>query len=214
MAKLSFYEQVGIVIPGALFLAVFALIVPTATAVAAPQDISIGKFGVFLLLAYAAGHAIAALGNVLEAAWWGLRGGMPSDWVVYDDDRIIDSAQKELLREKIHERLHLTLPAIVGLARKKWQPVFRQLYGRAMSTNPGRIEALNGNYGLNRGLASAALALTITSAIVQPHHWAVTAMLAGAALIYGFRMHLFGVGFAREVYNCFLNAPPAASPKA
>jgi hypothetical protein len=205
VVKLSYYDQVGIVIPGALFLAIAALIMPGANALVAPQDISIGKFGIFLLLAYAAGHAVAAVGNILEFVWWSLRGGWPSDWIVYDDDRILNSVQKKQLLEKVNARLDLKVPKIVGLEAKKWRKDFGRLYGSALATNPGKIEVLNGNYGLNRGLASAAFALTIMSATIQPDQWQATAALGAGTLIYGFRAQLFGIGFAKEVYNCFLN---------
>ena len=74
MVKLSFYEQVGILIPGSLFLAVLLVIVPGANAFLSPKDISVGEFGIFLIVAYAAGHAIAAVGNMMEFAWWKIRG--------------------------------------------------------------------------------------------------------------------------------------------
>ena len=40
MAKLSFYEQVGIVIPGAVFVAVLLMIMPQGAAFISPKDVS------------------------------------------------------------------------------------------------------------------------------------------------------------------------------
>jgi hypothetical protein len=54
---------------------------PTLNALVVKDGVTLGQFGIFLLLSYAAGHFIAALGNVLESALWRPFGGMPSDWV-------------------------------------------------------------------------------------------------------------------------------------
>jgi hypothetical protein len=206
VSKLSFYEQVGIVIPGALFLAVIVFIAPGARAAIGPSDISLGEFGVFVLVSYAAGHALAAIGNGLESAWWSLRGGMPSDWVVYDDSRILDSAQKQLLLEKLGTRFRLTLTKVVGMKRRDWRPVFRQIYVGTLVDNPGRIETFNGIYGLHRGLLSASVVLVVASILLAPRNWLLAAAFGTAAVIYGFRMNKFAIHYAREVYLCFLNA--------
>ena len=207
LVKLSFYEQVGIVIPGAVFVAVLLAIIPETAFLISPKDVSLGGFGIFLLMAYAGGHAIAAAGNAGEAVWWSIRGGMPSDWVVYDDARILSNAQKQALIAKVHSVFGMQLPGgVVGLSRASWSPVFRQIYRVALAQNPGRIEAFNGNYGLNRGLAAALFVLAAVAQLIRPGEWHVSAALLAGALVYGFRMNRFGVNFAREVYLSFLNA--------
>ena len=206
MVKLSFYEQVGIVIPGAVFVAVLLALIPQTAFSISPKDVSLGGFGIFLLLAYAGGQAIAAAGNVGEAMWWAVRGGMPSDWVVYDDARILSVAQKQALATKVQSAFGLQIPPVVGQTRKNWAPVFRQIYRFAISQNPGRIETFNGNYGLNRGLAAALFVLAAADQIIRPGEWHVSLALFAGGLVYGFRMNRFAVHFAREVYLNFLNA--------
>jgi len=214
MAKLSFYEQVGILIPGSLFLAVLLVIVPGANAFLSPKDISIGEFGIFVIVAYATGHAIAAMGNLLESIWWKARGGMPSDWIIYNDDRILSAAQKQNLSEKIQSYFGIEISNLIGLDRKKWTPVFRQIYRYALATNSGRIEVFNGNYGLNRGLAAALFSLAALNQVVKPQHYIFSLSLAAAGLIYGYRMNRFAIHFAREVYLIFLNSKSQTSTAA
>jgi hypothetical protein len=78
---MSFYEQVGLVIPGAVLLFGLLFYFPALSALLAKDGISVGQLGIFMLLAYAAGHLIAAAGNLLETILWRPFGGMPTNWV-------------------------------------------------------------------------------------------------------------------------------------
>jgi len=80
MEKLSFYDQVGIITPGAVFLFGMMFYRPELRDVFAKESVSIGGFGVFLIISYAAGHLLAALGNIIENLYWKWKGGMPSNW--------------------------------------------------------------------------------------------------------------------------------------
>ena len=215
MKTLSFYEQVAILIPGAICLFALLLIIPELkSSFAAADGITVGGLGLFLILAYGTGHAVAAIGNLLESAFGWFFGGMPSDWVVKDGQHLIQPEQLKLLEDRITERLGFSSPALHGLPKKRWKAIFGQLYRHVLTTNPGRIETFNGNYGLNRGLSAALLAVTILVIIARPNHWIAlaigTAVLAGIYLI---RMHRFGVHFAKEVLFCFLNPTPTVLPK-
>ena len=75
MNKLSFYEQVGIVIPGAVFLFVTMFYLPELRNVLGKDGVNLGGLGVFVLIAYAMGHLLGAVGNLIEAAYWRTRGG-------------------------------------------------------------------------------------------------------------------------------------------
>jgi hypothetical protein len=63
-----------------------------------------GQFGIFLLLSYAAGHFIAALGNVLESVLWRAFGGMPSDWVTTQQSSLLSPQQIVALETKVTSR--------------------------------------------------------------------------------------------------------------
>jgi hypothetical protein len=75
--KMSFYEQVGLVIPGAVLLFGLLFYFPALNALLAKDGISVGQLGIFVLLSYAAGHLIAAGGNLLENILWRFFGGLP-----------------------------------------------------------------------------------------------------------------------------------------
>ena len=99
MNKLTFYEQVGIVIPGSVFLFGLLLFFPVLQPVLTKDGVSVGELGIFVLLSYAAGHLIAGIGNAAESFLWGLVGGMPSDWVTRTQTPLTATSRK-------HPRIH------------------------------------------------------------------------------------------------------------
>ena len=130
MNKLSFYEQVGIVIPGALLLFGLAFYVPVLRDVLGKDGISIGGLGVFVLISYAAGHLLAALGNGIEGIYWRCRGGMPSNWIIGSRPRLLSLSQIERVEALVASRLGLTLPPLAELTANVWSCVQANLLRR------------------------------------------------------------------------------------
>lgn len=209
MEKLSFYEQVGIVAPGAVFLFGIMFYLPELQNVFAKDGVSVGGLGIFVIISYASGHLLAALGNLIESIYWKMQGGMPSNWIVGSNPRLISPIQITKVETLTAARLGLTLPPLAELTTKSWFPIFRQIYSDVERYGrPERGNTFNGNYGLNRGLCSASLALAVAIFILAPTQWSLSLGLLGVCLIYLYRMHRFGVHYAREIYNQFLLLPP------
>jgi hypothetical protein len=101
MQKPTFYEQVGIIIPGSLLVFGLVLYYPELKILTTKDAFSIGELGLFVLIAHAAGHLIAAIANALENLFWGALGGMPSDWVTRDPPGLLSAEQVENLRTKV-----------------------------------------------------------------------------------------------------------------
>ncbi len=203
MNKITFYEQVGIVIPGSVLLVGLLFYFPALNALLAKDGVTLGQFGIFLLLSYAAGHLIAAIGNLVENLLWRLTGGMPSDWVTKPDASLLSSQQVDLLERKVRSRLGMTIDKVRGLDRKIWWPISRQIYADvAKNGKPERIDTFNGNYGLNRGLSAACLALACVAALQA--HWPVTIGLIVLSGVYVYRAYRFGMHYGRELYLQFL----------
>jgi hypothetical protein len=202
--KMTFYEQVGIVIPGSVFLVGLLFYFPALNALMAKDGVTLGQFGIFLLLSYAAGHLLAAIGNAMETAFWKIAGGMPTDWVTnVSGTSLLAPSQIEALAEKARTRVGSKIDKIPGTDRKVWFPISRQIYADvAKNGKSDRIDTFNGNYGLNRGLASATLGLAIVS-FTQAQHGVGAAFLA-VMLVYGYRAFRFARYYAREVYVQFL----------
>jgi hypothetical protein len=202
MKKLTFYEQVGIVIPGAVVLFGLLFFVPLLKELLAKDGVSVGQLGIFVLLSYAAGHLIAGLGNIGEGVLWRLVGGMPSDWVVQEKTTLLSDEQRARLPEKISARLGLSVSPVVGMDRKRWFPISRQIYSDVERNGKrDRIEAFNGNYGLNRGLASGCFALACVAFVVG--NWPVGLGSLVFCAMYMYRAFRFGVHYGRELYVQF-----------
>lgn len=204
MNKLSFYEQAGIVIPGAVLVLGLVIIWPDAKEILAKDGFTLGGLGVYLLLAYAAGHMIAAGGNFLESIVW--TRGMPSTWVTRVPPALISKIQIEKLQQQVQSRLGISISAIMGMPAKEWEHLFWQLYKDVLNCSPGRVEIFNGNYGLCRGLAVALSFLALIFATkCERWPWSVACIFLAIVSIY--RMRRFGIHFAREVYHQFLLLP-------
>jgi hypothetical protein len=199
--KPTFYEQLGIIIPGSILMFGLVLYYPELKLLTTKDAFSVGELGLFVLIAYAAGHLVAAIANALEKLfWWN---GMPSDWVTDDPPALLSEEQVEKLREKVGSRLNITIAKMAGYDKKKWWPVSRQIYADVgKNGKPDRIDTFNGNYGLNRGLASSSLVLVVVA--LAHADWLIATGLFVAACIYGYRAYRFGVHYARELYLQFL----------
>ncbi len=209
MEKLSFYEQVGIVTPGSVFLFGVIFCNSDLKAFFAKDAISVGGLGIFIILSYALGHLLAAIGNFIEKVYWKFNRGMPSNWVIGVSPKLLTPSQITKIETLISSRLGITLQPLSTLTEKDWFPIFRQIYTDVENNGKSnRADIFNGNYGLNRGLCSATLTLSIVFFIQSLNYWFVSFMLLEASLIYLYRMSRFGELYAREVYNQFLLLSP------
>jgi hypothetical protein len=205
MNKLSFYDQIGIVTPGAVFLFGIMFYIAGLRDIFAKDGISVGGLGIFVIISYAIGHLLAALGNLIENIYWYLKGGMPSNWIIGPKPRLLAPTQITKIEALIVGRLGLTTLPFAELTLSDWHPIFRQIYSDVEKHGkPDRGDTFNGLYGFNRGLCSAAFALALAIIIIAPTQWKVSLGLVGVSLVYLYRMQRFGVNYAREIYNQFL----------
>jgi hypothetical protein len=202
--KMTFYEQVGIVIPGSVFLVGLLFYFPALNALMVKDGVTLGQFGIFLLLSYAAGHLLAAVGNALEWMFWKIADGMPTDWVTKSKGTsLLSASQIEALATKVNARLGVKVEKIAGMDQKTWFPISRQIYADiAKNGKSERIDTFNGNYGLNRGLAAATLALAVVS--ITENQLGVGAAFVVIAIVYVYRAFRFARYYAREMYVQFL----------
>ncbi len=215
--KLTFYEQVGIVVPGSVFMFGLLFFFPTLQTVLTKDGVSLGDLGIFVLLSYAAGQLIAAIGNMGESILWRFVGGMPTDWITRTDTTLLSLSQIELIQKKLESRLGIS-EKVRGLNPIVWWPISRQIYADIVKNGkPDRIDTFNGMYGLNRGLAAATFALGCVAAVQGK--WSIALGLVVLTAVYDYRAYRFGVHYGRELYLQFLvlndtSAKSASSEKA
>ena len=66
----DFYEYAGFIIPGAVLVMAVVWLFPESRALVGKDGVTLGEFGLFVIIAYAAGQLVQAVGNGLEWAWW------------------------------------------------------------------------------------------------------------------------------------------------
>lgn len=213
MKDLSFYEQVGIVLPGSILLLGLLFLAPELKPQFMEGGLSVGGLGLFLIVAYALGHVVAAGGNLLEWLFWLPFKGMPSDWVLRKRWNLLRPAQIAQVQSKMKARLGVEVD-LSTTSRRDWRALFRRLFAEVRTVEPeGMNLTFNGNYGLNRGMATAMFAVTM-GCVMQGtpgwERWSVA--FAAIGLIYLYRMYRFGIFFARYVYDRFVQLPD--SPEA
>jgi len=160
------------------------------------------------VLAYVAGHLVQAVGNLLEWAWWKACGGLPTDWVRTTPTRLLADAQASMLSRAIAEQLKLSDVDVRAATSTQWYSITRQINAAVEAAgHASRLQTLNGNYGLNRGLAASLLVVLVVAVVVQPKQWAVYGGLIVAIGLALARMHRFGKHQARELFVQFLQLP-------
>lgn len=205
MRKFDFYEFAGVIVPGTVFLLGAAFCSPPIKQAVFEQNLSIGKSAISLIAAYGLGHLIAALGNLIEWVLWRLCGGWPTDWPRSGKHDLVSPKQISSVNAALKTRLALEFSGgFQQLSESDWFGVVRQVYADVAATPAvQRVDTFNGNYGLNRGLAAALLALSLL--VVLTHGFALwELLLVSGAAVAVYRMHRFARHYARELFVQFL----------
>jgi len=206
MKKFDFYEFTGILIPGVVILYTVSMIIPELSFLAHNQAVSVGDLGLFVVLSYVAGHLIQAFGNILEQIFWSLNCGIPSDWPRTRKKFLLTDDQTAKLETRTQKLLDLDPSTTIStLSKREWSAITRQIYAVVQSANKSqRIDTFNGNYGMFRGIGSAFLLCSVLSLFTLPQGWKVLVVFLACAALSFYRMHRFGVHYARELFVQFL----------
>jgi hypothetical protein len=202
--EFSFYDFAGVVAPGALVLFGSAYLLPAVGDLRAVFQMELGGLGVFALLAYVAGHLAQAIGNLMESAYWKAWGGMPSVWVLRGE--LLSTVQLDRLGAVVRERLGI--PSLRESNPSVWLAATREIYASvAAGGRAARVDTFNGNYGMMRGTAAAAVVLlAIAVATRGLSAWRIEVALLVVAAVAAYRMHRFAVHYSRELFVQYLDA--------
>lgn len=197
----DFYEYAGVIIPGAALTLGLLLFFPEGRALFTKDGVTFGEFGLFVVVAYAAGQLVQGIGNLVEWLWWRPWGGMPSKRVLAGHyltpeqrKRLIEALKKD---PKVNRDLETADKA-------EYSGIVREVYAIVSTAGKtARVDTFNGNYGLLRGLAAAFLALIIVAIVVSEGLY-VIAVLVILLLLAVQRMHRFAVHYATELFTQYL----------
>ncbi len=207
MRQFDFYEFTGVIAPGVVTLFGVGILFTELGKRLQGQDLTVGDFGLFLVLAYVAGHLVQALGNALEWAWWKAWGGWPTDWPRMGTRKLLSDPQREQLRSRVAALLALPEGGDpFQLDKNSWVAVVRQVDAAVQPAELRKpIETANGNYGLNRGIAASLFALAMLTLLSRGcEGWLPTLLLVTGAFVCLFRMHRFGRQYGQKLFVQFL----------
>jgi hypothetical protein len=205
MKDFSYYEFVGVLIPGTILLYGASLIFTDIGPIIFVQNLSIGDFGLFFILAFALGHLAHAFGNGLEYLWWKVCGGMPTDWIRTGKFNFLGKKTREAI--EIRVRRYIEMPGFTfdAVDSKEWYSITRRIYAAVEGSGKAkRADIFNGNYSLFRGMAIAffILAVLILFKNTQNWEWSLASFIGCIGAIY--RMNRFGKNYARELFAQFI----------
>jgi hypothetical protein len=217
MRAFDFYEFTGVIVPGTTVLVGAAVCSDPIKAVAFDKDLSVGTAALSVIVAYGLGHLIQALGNLIESIWWWAWDGWPSDWPRSGKHPLLSDEQTDILGAQLITKLrHKTADGFKSSSAEDWRSTVREIYAAVAGQGKShRVDVFNGNYGLNRGLAAALIAVAVVVLVTHGWSlWAVALLLVAGAGIAMYRMHRFGVHYARELFVQFLQLPGAEASAA
>jgi hypothetical protein len=198
----DFYEYAGFIIPGAVLVIALVWLFPESRALFSKEGVTLGELGLFVIIAYAAGQLVQAIGNYLEWIWWKPWGGMPSVQVFCG----------KYLSADQHKRLLDALRPVLGdadpcrLQQSERLAIVREVYSEiAGAGRTSRVDIFNGNYGLMRGLAAAFLMIFVL-AIIASKGVIALCVLGILFLLAIYRMHRYSRHYATELFTQFLAA--------
>jgi hypothetical protein len=196
----DFYEYAGIVIPGAVLVVALVWLFPESRALFSKEGVTLGELGLFVIIAYAAGQLVQAIGNYLEWAWWKPWGGMPTGRVL--SGKLLTTEQHQRLLEALRPALGGVDPS--KLPEPERRAIVREVYAEVLSAGKAaRIDTFSGSYGLMRGLA-AAFVVIFPLAMVAGKGAAVLGTLIVLFFLAIHRMHRYSQHYATELFLQFL----------
>jgi hypothetical protein len=194
----SFYEFVGILMPGCIFLFGVNFILLRNTANQLFDVAKIGETIIFLAVSYATGHFIQAFGNILEKGIWWVYGGMPTEWLLTPN-----RFKKRLFANPLNQQICDKVVAKYGNGIKHvGMLVYNHIF---LAGKNSRIDIFTGNYSLFRGLSVASLILGTIAIIHYDLNWWKGLLILSPAILMMRRMIRFAIHYAKEIFRTFYN---------
>jgi hypothetical protein len=217
MKKFDAYEFIGILVPGVITLYGLGRLFPEVGQVASGSQLTIGDLGLFVILAFAAGHLVQAGGNLLEKVVWWSSDGLATDWVRKRRLNFLGQAQAQALEARVAAMFPgQPVKRIAAYSAEDWFLVTRQIYAAVRAANrSARIDSFNATYGMLRGMAAGLLVCAFSCLFSAKGTWQALVVCGALAIVAVFRMHRFGKSYARELFVQFLEVKPgeAAAPE-
>ena len=195
----DFYEFAGLIVPGVLLQVGIGALWPKSAVSDILLPTSVAGALVNIVSAYAVGHLIQAVANIVESLYWSFWGGLPTDWIITRPKRAVrPGAVEDAIRVSRFKGKVMDV--------KEWHSILASARAKVYdSQKDNRISVFNGNYSLFRGICVCGLVFISSvwaSAYSQPVLYAVLVVITGLSV---YHMHHFAVLYARELHACIAN---------
>lgn len=202
------YEIIGVITPGTVVALLLVMEWPSFRTLVSEKGLSVGDFGLFVLVAFVLGHLIQAVGNVIEPIIW-FPSGLPTNWARSRRRRqnLVTPEQREALEAAV-AKMEGTALDISKFSPSQWLAVTTRAYGRLRRAGrSGRVDFSNRTYGLTRGLLAALLACLAWYAGAHRYDSTALLILAAALCAAVWRMRRAGIHYARALILEFIDLP-------
>lgn len=200
------YEVVGVVAPGVVVTLLLALENPSLRSLLGKDGLSVGDFGLFLVLAFVLGHLLQALGNVLEVVVWPIS-GLPTNRARFAKTKLVTPAQRDALQSQV-AAMEGDAKALETYDREAWRAVTTRAYGAVRAAGRTiRIDNANRTYALGRGLTAAFGVCLVWYVVMHCQDWQTIAALSVMLAASVWRMRRAGVHYARALVLEFIDTP-------
>jgi hypothetical protein len=198
----DFYEYAAFIIPGAILAVGLLWLFPEGRVLFSKEGLTLGELGIFVIVAYAAGQLVQAIGNYIEWAWWKLSGGMPSRQVLVAGVYVTPQQHKRIL-EAVRARFQVP-EDLSTLSGPQARSVLREVYAVvAASGKSSLVDTFEGRYGMLRGLAAAILVITVAAIVASKGLYVIGGLIL-LFLLAIYRMQRFDKAYATELFVQFL----------
>ena len=202
---LTFYDFVGVIIPGSVLLIGLGLLFDLGklAEIAIPRDA--GLVTAHLVLAYVAGQLLQALSDWLELLYWRCWKGRPTDWPLNRERHPFGiNAVSEVTRlyHKGEPKPEAASASLSAPDLAEWHRcVSYAVNASAAEKLHDRMQIFNSLCSMFRGmLTSFLLLLVLVLAFIRPVQPAVPVVLLAAGLLSVYSMHKFSRLYAAELF--------------
>lgn len=207
MKEFNLYDILGVLAPGAVVTVGLTTIFPETSPILSKDSLSAGELGLFVLISYVIGNLVAGLGNFVEAAYWKLHGGWPTDRARRTNGKVLELREIEALQDKLRiQGVIKQTETLEALPDKDWFAITRRMYtALAVAGTSRRVDIFNAQYGMNRGIAAGFVILIVLLLLRSGvDSWRIQIVLLFCIALSFYRMDRFARHYTGELLRTYL----------
>lgn len=198
------YEFIGVITPGAVTALLLVVESRELRRLLGDNGMSIGDFGLFVVIAFVLGHLVQSVGNLIEPIVWPVS-GLPTNRLRHKKQKLISDQQQRMLIDRVAAMEGAETP-LENYDRTAWGAVMYRAYSRVRNAGrSARIDVANRSYGLFRGLSAAFAIAVVWSGLIEREDPMLFVLFVLMLLASVSRMRRSGSQYARALALEFID---------